>query len=205
MSFGFTNQNVFHPVKSKGGIILIIILCILAIGFGYATYYATYISISTSLNKAIFVYFIDIAFAGFFVFLLYGFYGMKYILTNEALIIKSGFIKKIIPYLDIVNIESFKGKTFKYHTLGQRGGLSVPGYYWGTYIFHGNGERIYVSSYVTSKKDLMLIQKENGTNYGISPENEDLFYDSIKKACSGANSQANSQVNSFNNIKIDKF
>lgn len=208
MSFSFTNQNIFQPVKSIGGLILIISFSILAVALGFAVYYGTLKLVIPGIPKSLFVYIIVIADAVFAAFTLNGFYGMKYILTDEELIIKSGIFKKTIPYADIIDIESIKGKGYFYRPYSQRAKFYVPGYYYGLYIiFGGNIKKMFVYTYATSKNDIILIKKSNGTNYGISPANGELFYNSIKKSIaqvnSQTNSQANSQDNSFNNLKTD--
>lgn len=93
-----------------------------------------------------------------------------------------------------------KGKTFQYLRIN---GINIPGYHSGSFMFTIEKERFRILSFSTSLNDLILIKMNNGVNYGISPENGDLFYDSIKKAKSQVNLQVNTQLNSFNNPQTD--
>ena len=175
MAFDQTNQNVFRPVKSNGGYSLLIILILIG---GLLTYMATRILFVAGISLSLLFFAIDIGIIGLFVVFLYAFYGMKYVLTNETLVIKWGLFKKVIPYSAIEDIEYSKGRRYQ----GIReGGANVPGFYLGKFKLIFEGEFSSVSLYATSLSNLLLIKIKDGKYYGISPKNGDLFYKLINE------------------------
>lgn len=175
MSFDQSNQNVFQPVKSNGGYYLLIILVIIS---ALLTFLGVRMLLIAGVTVSLLIFGLDIGIVVVFAIFLYGFYGMKYILTNEYLIIKWGFFKKVIPYRTIADIEYPKGRIYQ----GIReGGANVPGFYLGRFKLMFEGEFWGVSLYATSLSNLLLIKMNNGNYYGISPENGDLFYKRINE------------------------
>lgn len=168
------NQNVFKPAKSHGGYYLIIIF--VAIILLFLTISISLFSFARIDFSMIFLL-LSISIAVIFGIFIYGFFGMKYILTADALVIKWGFFQNIIPYRIITNIKYSNDKNYE----GIReAGAAVPGFYVGKFRLIFGGDFIPVSLYGTNFKNLLLILTNTGKYYGITPENGDFFFQQIK-------------------------
>lgn len=168
---------VFKTAKSNGGKFLIgttigmaILLIIISV-FTYPSINSIHISI---LLLGIFVAIIAI-----FVYLIYAYYEMEYLLSNEFLLIKWGLKTTKIPINNVKRI--IRPETNDYEGI-RIGGVGLPGYLMGKfkYLIEGNFET--VSLYVTKLDHLLFVETNHGNKkfYGISPSEEEEFLNAFK-------------------------
>jgi hypothetical protein len=134
---------------------------------------STYPSIqSVSVFILIFCFFIAII--AIFSLLIYAYYELEYILTNEFLLIKWGLKTTRIPIEKVKRV--IKPETKNYEGV-RLGGVGFPGYLFGKfkYLIEGNFETVYL--YATKLNNLVFVET-NGKKrklYGITPAKEDDF------------------------------
>jgi hypothetical protein len=169
--------KVYKPAKSNGGKFLIATTIGIAILLMVILVF-TYPSIQ-SISFLILMLGIFIALIAIFAYLIYAYYEMEYLLSNEFLLIKWGLKTTKIPINNVKRI--IRPDTRDYEGI-RIGGVGLPGYLLGKfkYLIEGNFET--VSLYVTKLDHLLFIETNNGNKkfYGISPSAEEEFLSSFK-------------------------
>jgi hypothetical protein len=163
---------LFKPAKSNGGkyliftTIAIIILFISILIFTYPTL------------QRVSVFFIMltiiIVIISIFTILIYAFYELEYLITNEFLLIKWGLKTTRIPIDKVKRV--IKPET-KYYEGIRLGGVGIPGYLFGRfkYLIEGKFETVHL--YATKLDNLLFIETDGKKKkfYGITPVKEADF------------------------------
>ena len=115
-----------------------------------------------------------IAIIAAFSLLVYAYYEMEYIISNEFLLIKWGLKTTKIPIEKIKRV--IKPETSHYEGI-RVGGVGLPGYLFGKfkYLLEGNFET--VNLYATKLKNLLFVETYDKKKklYGVTPALEDDF------------------------------
>ena len=113
--------------------------------------------------------------------MVYGFYNMAFILTDEGLMLRWAFFNRVIPYNSIQTIGTTTSKILD----GVRvGGIGMPGYLLGKFKLMLDGELQSVSLYATkiTHTVLVYVKKSNGIKcYGLTPEDHEGFVQVLKE------------------------
>lgn len=177
------NSRIYLPRKSNGGIYcssflagtIILMMVIL---------FALYLFLNDLLIVILFSLF-TVFLEAILVYITYGFYSMKYILTENELKIKYGLSTKNIPYTLIENL----GRSFKPYYRGIRVcGVGIPGYLQGKFRLSLNGKFTDITLFATKLENLILILTNEGFNgkyYGITLNNLDEFLLELKNRSGG--------------------
>ena len=122
---------------------------------------------------------IFIAIIAVFSVLIYMYYEMEYIISNEFLLIKWGFTTKI-PIEKVKRVIKPEGKDYEGIRLG---GVGIPGYFFGKFKFLIEGKFETVSLYATKLNHLLFIETDGQKKkfYGITPSEEDEFITTLNK------------------------
>ncbi len=169
------NKNiVFKPVPSNGGIYSWILLILIEILF---------ISISLILrneNIAWIFYLFAIFMGLMFGLIVFGYYNMRFIFTENGLRLKWAFFNHVIPYESIEKIGFPSGKIRD----GIRaGGIGIPGYLFGKFKLVLDGNLTNVSLYSTKLDSLVFLFVNSGKKskcYGLTPEKSHDFVNAVK-------------------------
>ena len=117
---------------------------------------------------------IFIAIVALFSLLIYSFYEMEYVISDEYLLIKWGLKATRIPIEKIKRVIKPERKEYEGIRIG---GVGIPGYLLGKfkYLIEGNFET--VSLYATKLDHLLFIEADEPKRkfYGITPSEEDEF------------------------------
>lgn len=175
MSSAHLNQDVFTGSNYRGKRFLLILVLAAIVLFIIVSIH--FFSVE---GKGFLLYFLIIA-----VILIIGtiitidrFFGIKYILGTDALIIKHGLLTKIIPYNTITNVEFSKPTNFQ--KMGGRTS-SIPYIYSPVLGLLVYGKSPQVSMYGVNLQKLILISRIAGKPIGITPENGDIFIKQINE------------------------
>ena len=127
-----------------------------------------------SVSLLILVLSIFFAIIALFSLLIYAYYEMEYIISNEFLLIKWGLRTKKIPIKKIKRI--IRPETKDYEGI-RMGGVGIPGYLLGKFKFLIEGNFETVSLYATKLSNLLFVETDGQHDkfYGITPSDEDEF------------------------------
>ncbi len=177
---------IFKPAKSNGGKYIIIITIALTLLFSIL-----FISIYPSIQiMSLFILLLCffLAIIAVFTLLIYAYYELEYILSNEFLLIKWGLKTKRIPVAMVKRIIRSESKDYEGIRLG---GVGLPGYLFGRFKFLIDGKFETVSLYATKLNNLLFIET-NGKKkklYGITPANEGDFINMLQSIDKNIGSQ----------------
>ncbi|MFX1295749.1 MAG: PH domain-containing protein [Promethearchaeota archaeon] len=134
---------------------------------------STYPSIQ-SASLFILMLSIFVAIVAIFSLLIYAYYELEYIITNEFLLIKWGLKTTRIPIDTIKRV--FKPETKNYEGI-RLGGVGIPGYLLGKFKYLIEGNFKTVSLYATKLDHLLFIEIDGQKRkiYGITPSEENEF------------------------------
>lgn len=107
-------------------------------------------------------------------FFLVIFPSMKYVLTDDALILQCGPFKYIVPYNEITQIEK---ANLSYHPSST--GWKLPGYTLFKIYYSDRGD-VYMCA-TRMLKNILLIKTQNGKIFGITPREEKIFIQHLKE------------------------
>jgi hypothetical protein len=165
-------NRIFKPAKSNGGKYMIFTTVAIAI-----LLLTVLILIYPALQNIFFLILalsVYIAIIASFSLLIYAYYEMDYIISNEFFLIKWGLKTTKIPIENIKRI--VKPETNHYEGI-RLGGVGLPGYLFGKfkYLLEGNFES--VNLYATRLKNLLFVETFDKKKklYGITPALEDEF------------------------------
>lgn len=99
---------------------------------------------------------------------------IRYILSDEALLIQGGRLRLSLPYstIDAVRLDSPRGLPWR--TIGAH----LPGLVWGRFAWKAAGPSLRI--YATQLKPLVLVSS-GGATYGISPADAEAFVSELCK------------------------
>ncbi|MFX1497861.1 MAG: PH domain-containing protein [Promethearchaeota archaeon] len=142
---------------------------------------------------------IFVAIVAIFSLLIYAYYEMEYIISNDFLLIKWGLKTTRIPIGNVKRV--IKPETNKYEGI-RLGGVGIPGYLFGKfkYLIEGNFET--VNLYATKLEKLLFVET-NGQKkkiYGITPAQEDDFIRVLNDISKGVESQVIEKPEPFKTI-----
>lgn len=107
----------------------------------------------------------------------HGYYSMKYVVTDEFLILKWSFFKKEIPLQEIVSISSVSKEKLQ----GIRSfGIGIPGHFVGRFQLRLDGEFRPTTLYATKLDNLLIFHTVEKKTYGITPDNPEEFINAIQ-------------------------
>jgi hypothetical protein len=114
-----------------------------------------------------------------FSLLVYMYYEIEYIISNEFLLIKWGLKTTKIPIEKVKRVIKPERKNYEGIRLG---GVGIPGYFFGKFKFLIEGTFETVSLYATKLNHLLFIETDghNKKFYGITPSEEDEFITTLK-------------------------
>ena len=116
-----------------------------------------------------------------FSLLIYAYYELEYIISNDFLLIKWGLKTTKIPIEKVKRV--IKPETANYEGI-RLGGVGLPGYLFGKfkYLIEGNFET--VSLYATKLDHLLFIETESQKRkfYGVTPREENEFIKTLNNA-----------------------
>jgi len=173
-----SDYQIFKPAKSNGG--KYIIFTTIAIIILFLTILISIYSSIQSVSVFLLMLSFFIAIIAIFSLLIYAYYELEYIITNEFLLIKWGLKTTRIPIDSIKRI--IKSETKDYEGI-RLGGVGIPGYLFGKFKFliEGNFETVYL--YATKLDNLLFIET-NGKKkkfYGLTPAKEDEFISNLNR------------------------
>ena len=159
-----TTKEVFKPVPTYAGIIsiLFIALPVAALDLILRGTNITH-PVAQPLLFAILVIFLVM------VVIAYGYFGMRYVINDEGVVIWWGILKRTVRFADITDAHiSDKMKNMK----GMRilGG-EMPGYHFGLFRIKDLGK---IHLYITNPKRIFVIETHK-RKFGITPKNMDEF------------------------------
>jgi hypothetical protein len=164
--------QVFKHAKSNGGKYMIITTVVVAILLLWVI--ISIYPVIQNISLLITMLSIFLAIISSFSVLIYAYYEMEYIISNEFLLIKWGLRTKKIAIENIKRV--IKPETKDYEGI-RLGGVGIPGYLFGKFKFLIEGNFETVSLYAT-KLDRLLFVETDGQHkkfYGITPREEDEF------------------------------
>jgi hypothetical protein len=164
--------RIFKAAKSNGGKYIILTTVAIAI-----LLLSVLILIYPVLQNILFlilalsIYFAIIA---SFSLLIYAYYEMEYIISNEFLLIKWGLKTTKIPIETIKRV--IKPETHHYEGI-RMGGVGLPGYLFGKFKYLLEGKFETVNLYATKLKNLLFVETFDKKRklYGITPALNDDF------------------------------
>ncbi|MEJ2251872.1 MAG: PH domain-containing protein, partial [Candidatus Lokiarchaeota archaeon] len=168
-----SETKIFKPEKSNGGKYLLlttIAISILLIVITIPIYQHIHSLFFYTLLISIFTAVVII-----FALLVYAYYEMEYILTENYLLIKWGLKTTRIQLKTITSIIRPPNKNYQGIRLG---GVGIPGYLFGKFKYLIEGNFKTVSLYATKIDNLLFIET-NGRKekfYGITPAYEEDFF-----------------------------
>jgi hypothetical protein len=109
----------------------------------------------------------------------YGYYSMKYIVTNDTLILKWSIFQRKIPLNKIRSISSILNPNLQ----GIRAfGVGIPGHLVGRFLLKFGGHFTPTTLYATNLENLVIIQTDGNKTYGITPDIRDEFIATLKSS-----------------------
>jgi hypothetical protein len=167
-------EITFKPIPSNGGIYSFIIFMLIVILF-------ISIAIPLSNENIGWIFYLFAAVMGLlFGLIVYGYYNMRYIFTENGLKLRWAFFNSVIPYESIEKVGFPSGNIRS----GIRvGGIGIPGYLFGKFKLVLDGNLTNVSLYSTKFDRLLFIFVKTGKKskcYGLTPEKSHDFINTIK-------------------------
>jgi hypothetical protein len=167
-------QLKFLPKKSNGGkwsfgflasICLISILILINIGSIASIY--LYILFGT----------LAVIISIVFIVVIHGYYTMTYLITLDELILTWSFFKKRISLIKIKSISTISSKRLE----GIRvAGVGIPGNLFGKFQLKMQGKFEPIFLFITDIKNFLIIQTFSGKMFGINPEHQIEFINSLR-------------------------
>lgn len=169
------NKNiVFKPVPSNGGIYSWILLILIEILF-------IPIALILRNENIAWIFYLFAIFMGLmFGLIVFGYYNMRFIFTENGLNLRWAFFNRLIPYESIEKIGFPSGNI---HSGIRVGGIGIPGYLFGKFKLVLDGTLTNVSLYSTKFDRLLFIFVKTGKKskcYGLTPEKSHDFINTVK-------------------------
>lgn len=109
----------------------------------------------------------------------HGYYSMKYLVTQDTLVLKWSVFKRNIPLKDIQRISTISDANLE----GIRSfGVGIPGHLVGKFWLKLAGEYLATTLYATKLENLVIIQTDDNKTYGITPDAKEEFLVALKSS-----------------------
>ena len=186
--------RIFKHAKSNGGKYITLIIAIVAILL--ITITISIYPVIQNISLLIIILSIFIAIITLFLLLLYSYYEMEYIISNEYLLIKWGIKTTRIPIENIKRVIKPEGKEYEGIRLG---GVGIPGYLFGKFKYLIEGDFKTVSLYATKLSHLLFIETDGQKRkfYGITPSEEDEFIATLNNLNKNIEPQTKENLTTF--------
>ncbi|MEJ2250787.1 MAG: PH domain-containing protein [Candidatus Lokiarchaeota archaeon] len=193
-----SETKIFKPKKSNGGkylllttIAISILLIVITIPIYQHIHSLFFYTILISIFTAVVI---------IFALLVYAYYEMEYIVTENYLLIKWGLKTTRIQLKTITSVIRPPNKNYQGIRLG---GVGIPGYLFGKFKYLIEGNFKTVSLYATKIDNLLFIET-NGRKekfYGITPANEEDFISLLNSKLGDLGSVVKEKPESSKNVK----